>query len=199
MCVSVDACLCVCVCLLFRKTWLTARPVPRMNSWRFTRAVEWDGGQDWWVEGCWGVGLCRQGGREGGGGRGGGGRGESLLRTIAGLSGSHLQAWLNNRMLYENKNIICLSDDRERPLNWFPFRFCAAAHLWATEKEKFCSSFESSAAVIGVNWMFVSTFNCLYVGHKISYLYIYSIYLMLFYYIAPINKVKCLVRYWMCR
>lgn len=36
--------MCVYVCLLCRKTRLTARPVPRMNSWRLTRAVEWDGG-----------------------------------------------------------------------------------------------------------------------------------------------------------
>lgn len=37
-----------------------------------------------------------------------------------GVSSSHLQAWLNNRMLYENKNIICLLKSRERPSNCPP-------------------------------------------------------------------------------
>lgn len=50
-------------------------------------------------------------------------RGGRLLYTLRGLSGSHLQAWLNDRMLYENKNIICLLKGQERPSNWLPRAF----------------------------------------------------------------------------
>lgn len=36
-CVTVFA---VCLRLICKKTWLTAWPIPRMNSWKLTRAVE---------------------------------------------------------------------------------------------------------------------------------------------------------------
>lgn len=88
----------VYVCLLCRETQLSARPVPRANSWRLTRAVEWDGG----------LRTGMMGGRE------------AALHRGRGVSSSHLQAWLNNRMLYENKNIICLLKARARPSNWLP-------------------------------------------------------------------------------
>lgn len=56
-------------------------------------------GQEWW-EG-------RRGGRP--------------LYSLGGLWGSHLQAWLNGRMLYDNKNIICLLKGQEKaPLIGFP-------------------------------------------------------------------------------
>lgn len=38
-----------------------------------------------------------------------------------GCGGSHLQAWLNGRMLYDNRNIICLLKGQEKaPLIGFP-------------------------------------------------------------------------------
>lgn len=46
---------------------------------------------------------------------------EGGWRATGGVSASHLQAWLNNRMLYENKNIICFLKDREGPLICFPW------------------------------------------------------------------------------
>lgn len=53
-----------------------------------------------------------------------------------GLSGSHLQAWLNNRMLYENKNIICLfKRARKGPLIGFP-----KSPLWWKNPPPFLSS-----------------------------------------------------------
>lgn len=61
-------------------------------------------------------------------GRDGGVRGGGALGSVGGVSSSHLQAWLNNRMLYENKNIICLLKGRERPSNWLPPRLRGNAH-----------------------------------------------------------------------
>ena len=113
VCVFVYVCVCMCVCVcvcsaerhgllhgLFQE-WIPGGLQELLNEMEGS-------GQEWW-EG-------RRGGR--------------LLSTVGGLSGSHLQAWLNNRMLYENKNIICLLKGRERPSNWLPLSLCVAARRW---------------------------------------------------------------------
>lgn len=46
------------------------------------------------------------------------GTGREAALHLGVLSGSRLQVWLNNRMLYENKHIICLLKGQERPCNW---------------------------------------------------------------------------------
>lgn len=94
---------CVCVCSAERRGLLPGLFQEWILGGLQELLNEMEGsGQEWWEGARWG----------------------RLLYTIGGVSGSHLQAWLNNRMLYENKDIICLLKGREKPSNWLPLSLC---------------------------------------------------------------------------
>lgn len=110
-------CVCVCVCSAERHSLLHSLFQEWIPGGLQELLNEMEGsGQEWWE----------------------GSRGGRRLYTVGGLSGSHLQAWLNNRMLYENKNITCLLKGQERTSNWLPPSLCVAARQWEKKNPLSC-------------------------------------------------------------